>query len=99
MIAAMLATMAPAPLAPAPRRLSETQVSQVLAGAAARREAGEQVHVPPERTIHGEVGVSVGTGGYRAAFGTAVVPLGQTSGAVISISTETRRDRHVRYRR
>lgn len=95
----MLATMAPAPLAPEPRRLSEAQVSEVLADAAARREASEPDQVPPERTIHGEVGVSVGTGGYRAAFGTAVVPLGPTSGAVISIATETYRDRNVRYRR
>lgn len=29
------------------------------------------------RQVHGEMGVAIGTGGYRSVFGTAVMPLGQ----------------------
>jgi hypothetical protein len=37
-----------------------------------------------DRKVHGEVGMEVGTGGYRAMYGTAVVPLGQTGYAQFS---------------
>lgn len=93
-MSAMLATVAPASLVPdpAPRRLSEQQVEQVLADAASRREAAERAVPAGKSQIHGEVGVSVGTDGYRAAYGTAVVPLGGDSVAIVSMSTETSRE-------
>ncbi len=83
-MAAMTLEVAP----PEPRRLSEQQVEQVLAEAAARREASEQVPPRQPRQVQGELGVSVGTGDFRGAFGTATIPLGDESGATLSFSTE-----------
>jgi hypothetical protein len=40
-----------------------------------------------DRKVHGEVGMEVGTGGYRAMYGTAVVPLGQSGYAQFSFMT------------
>jgi hypothetical protein len=90
----MLALLAPAAAvaapAPAPvQRLTDAQVEQVLADAAARREAAEATVPAPAPAIYGEVGVEIGTGGHRAAYGTAFVPLGKDSGATISFLTQT----------
>ena len=41
--------------------------------------------LPP--AIHGEVGFTVGTGGYRSAYGTAIVPLKDDGVAIISLGT------------
>jgi hypothetical protein len=79
--------------APPVQRLSDAQVEQVLAEAAAKREAAEVAALAPKPGIHGEVGVEVGTGGHRAAYGTAFVPLGSDgSGATVSFATSTGRD-------
>ena len=52
----------------------------------------------PRSPIEGEVGVSIGSGGYRELFGTAVVPVGAEGVAIISIgSAESRR--HTRRKR
>jgi len=74
-------------------RLSDTEVQKVLDAAALKRETrpapvtmAEQPQ-PPLRPIEGEMGVAVGTGGYREAFGTAVIPLGQDGVAIISFDT------------
>ena len=40
-----------------------------------------------ERKVHGEVGMEVGTGGYRAMYGTTTVPIGQTGYAQFSFVT------------
>ncbi len=63
-------------------RLSPAEIEQVLADAARKREQGPPVAQAPELDddklpppIHGEVGFAIGTGGYRSAFGTAIVPL------------------------
>jgi hypothetical protein len=32
---------------------------------------------PSDRRVHGEVGVAIGTGGYRSVLGSAAMPLGQ----------------------
>ena len=54
---------------------------------------------PPPRPIEGEMGVAIGTGGYREAFGTAVVPLGQDGVAIVSFDTvESNRGRSHRRR-
>ena len=89
----LFATLAPAAVLAAPaQRLSDEQVEQVLAEAAAKREAAERAAEKPKIAIHGEVGVEVGTGGSRAAYGTAFVPLGAENGAVLSFSTATEPD-------
>ena len=76
------------------RRLSPEQVEAVLADAAAKR-AGSRTQVPadtsvaddepppPAPQVHGEVGFTVGTGGYREAYGTAIYPL---ENGVVAIS-------------
>jgi len=38
------------------------------------------------RKIHGEVGVSVGTGGYRSGYVVSTVPLGETGSLTMAIS-------------
>jgi hypothetical protein len=54
--------------------------------------------IAPDRGIHGEVGVAVGTGGYSSIFGTAVMPLGQNG--VLALSFEnTQNDPYRYYRR
>jgi hypothetical protein len=37
-----------------------------------------------DRRVHGEMGVEIGTGGYRSVFATAVMPLGQDAGMAFS---------------
>ena len=89
-------------------RLTPEQVEQVLADAAAKRQAGDvplewrketlpadAADATPARPVHGEMGFSVGTGGYRSAFGTAIVPLGNEG--VASFSFETGRGRTYPY--
>lgn len=76
------------------RRLTPEQIEAVLAEAAKKREAAE-ARVPlapdsddeqlPRRQVHGEVGVAIGTGGYRELFGTAIYPMGDDGVAAISL--------------
>jgi hypothetical protein len=89
-------------------RLTPEQVEQVLAEAAAKRHAGDvplewrkqtlspnAAEASPARPVHGEMGFSVGTGSYRSAFGTAVIPLGNEGAA--SFTFETGRGRTYPY--
>lgn len=82
-----LAPDAVAPAAPSERRLSDAEIERVLDAAAAKREASEQAGDQPGRQVHGEVGVSIGTGGYRSVFGTAVVPVLSDGVAILSFET------------
>lgn len=84
------------------RRLSPDQIEAVLAEAARKREASqgremlESIEDDAPRQIRGEVGVSVGTGGYREVFGTAFYPMGDDGAAAISLDFTNlgkRRDR------
>jgi hypothetical protein len=77
------------------RRLSPAEVERVLEEVARKRVTAEK---PPARLIEGEVGVSIGTGGYREVFGTAVVPISKDGTAIISIGSEES-DRRTRRRR
>jgi len=89
MIVLAILLAAPAPIA-SERRLSPAEVERILEEAARKAAAVDR---PPARVIEGEVGVSVGTGGFREVFGTAVVPVGSEGVAIISIdSGESRRD-------
>jgi hypothetical protein len=81
----------PAAPPPSERRLTPEQIEAVLAEAAKKREANE-THASPDlvqgearRQVHGEVGFSVGTGGYREVFGTAIYPIGDDGAAAISM--------------
>ena len=73
-----------APLAPV-HRLSESEIDRILDAAAAKRElvvtVDEEIEGErPRPQITGEVGFGIGTDGYRSAFGTAVVPMGDGIG-------------------
>lgn len=48
--------------------------------------------VEPQRRIHGEVGVAIGTGGYRSGHLVSVLPLGETGSLTLAIS-QTRNGR------
>jgi hypothetical protein len=83
----------PAPL-PSEFRLSDEEKEKVLEAAAANRR--EPVNIAadesdkdadPARQVHGEVGFTVGTGGYRSAYGTAIVPLKDDGVAIISLGS------------
>jgi len=80
----------PAPLA-SEIRLSDEEKEKVLEAAAARKRAHpapiaeEAAPQPPQ--VHGEVGFTIGTGGYRSAYGTALVPLGDDGFAAIAAET------------
>ncbi len=78
------------------RRLTPEQIEAVLAEAAAKRHAAENpvpagepvvddADLPPIRDIHGELGVSIGSGGYREMYGTGIYPLGDDGVAAISL--------------
>ena len=75
-------------------RLSEVEKEKILeAAAASRREQpirqDDEAATDGEaaRPIHGEVGFAIGTGGYRSAYGTAVVPLEGDGVAIISLGS------------
>jgi hypothetical protein len=76
------------------RRLSPAEVEKILEAAAVKNKVAADQAKPaeappkPARPVQGEVGVSVGTGGYRSAYGTAIMPIGEEGVAVISVGTE-----------
>ncbi len=76
---------APVPLA-AEHRLSEAEIAAVLETAAEKREAAEQSQ-GAGRQIHGEVGFSIGTGGYRSVYGTAAIPILNDGLAILSFDS------------
>ena len=85
-------------------RLSPEQIEQVLANAARKREASDGgVHVAPSASessppaVHGEVGVSIGTGGHRSVFGTAVMGLPGNGSAILSVGSHQRSEDHYYY--
>jgi hypothetical protein len=69
-------------------RLSPDQIEKVLDDAAQKREQAplSDESLPPP--IHGEIGFSVGTGGSRSAYGTAVVPLTGDGVAILSVGVD-----------
>jgi len=75
-------------------RLTPEQREAALEEGAARAAAGLEPGGAPDRRIHGEVGLEVGTGGERAAYGMAVVPLGDNGAAAFAFETD-----RVKYRR
>ncbi len=55
---------------------------------AAEDEDGQLLDLRRDRQMHGEVGVSVGTGGYRSAYVTSVMPLGENGTLALSFGQE-----------
>ena len=89
--AALLVPAAAAAQSPAPptdeRRLTPEQIEAVLAAAAAKREGRPKGEIEPDDRpppIFGEIGVSVGTGGYREGYGSVVYPFEDGSAAAFS---------------
>lgn len=94
-IAAFAALLVPAAAAaqlsaPPPadeRRLTPEQIEKVLADAAAKREGAARPQMEPDdqpSPIFGEMGVTVGTGGYREGYGTVVYPFDEGAAAAFS---------------
>ena len=84
---------APAVAAPPAETLDTAeQIKRWLAdspAAATPEEAyGEGVRLPRDRQIHGEVGVAVGTGGYRSGYITSVMPIGESGTLALTIGQE-----------
>lgn len=52
---------------------------------------------PTDRRVHGEMGVAIGTGGYRSIYGTAIAPLGNDG--VFAFSFENTQSDQGRYYR
>lgn len=77
-----------APTLPSEHRLSPDQIETVLTDAARKRELAEPAEEKLPPPIHGEIGFAIGTGGYRSAFGTAVVPLPGDGAAILSFGTD-----------
>ena len=93
--------MSPAPLSsvtapddPAPPGTAhltpEQREAAIEAGAARAQHLIDNVDggVSSDHRVHGEVGVEIGTGGRRAAFGSAVVPLGDSGAVAIAVETD-----------
>jgi hypothetical protein len=78
----------PAPAMPSEHRLSPDQIKSILDDAARKRELAQLPEEGLAPAIHGEIGLSIGTGGYRSAFGTAVVPLFDNGVAIVSFGAD-----------
>ena len=90
----LLGAMAPAAAAPEPvQRLSDAEVARVLDDAARKREAAEAAVPVRKRLVEGEVGVEIGSGGYRSVYGSAFVPIGEEGGALVTFSDQSGGDR------
>jgi hypothetical protein len=96
-LAALMMAGAPAlaqdgPIASArPVDTTDVQIRQYLdaASAAPTEVEGDGVTtplLPPDRKPHGEFGVGIGTNGYREAYASTVVPVGDVGTAAIAVS-------------
>jgi hypothetical protein len=92
---AAAAAQTPAPVAATASRplTTQEQVAAFLAAnPAPQYDDGPRGLVPADRDedgkrkIHGSMGVSVGTGGYRSAYASALIPVGETTTVGIAVS-------------
>lgn len=79
--------------------LTPEQREAALEHGAARADPAFADPTKSDRAIHGEMGVAVGTGGYRAAYGTAAVPIGNDAAAAFSFEADRYRNKHRRRKR
>lgn len=97
------AQTAPAVTAPAPRVLTtDEQIAAFLATSPALESRDGLVGLgrgDPEakRQIHGSAGVTVGTGGYRSAYVSTLIPIGETSTLGLAYSQTDHGDNAVFY--
>ena len=96
----------PAPPPSSEHRLSPEQVEKVLEEASRKRQGSGSLGGLDEpqseagpMPVHGEVGFSIGSGGYRSAYGTAVVGLPGDGAAVLSVGTQRLPDHQFSYPR
>lgn len=77
---------------PPPTDETALQIERWLADSPAAQEQEEGVLAglvgQPDRKIHGEVGMAIGTGGYRSAYISSVMPLGDNGTLALSIGQE-----------
>lgn len=90
-------TIPPDPALTGTVRLTPEQREEALEDGASRSARGIDGGSPLDGKVHGEMGVEVGTGGHRAMYGTAVVPLGDTGAAAFSFDTSRGRYRRRGY--
>ncbi|MDB5715389.1 MAG: hypothetical protein JWO15_2786 [Sphingomonadales bacterium] len=81
--------------------LTPEQVEAAKEAGATRNARDASLGLEPgrDRSIHGEMGVAIGTGGYRSMYGTAIVPLGDSATLGLSYENEQYNNRNGRYRR
>jgi hypothetical protein len=91
-------TIPPDPALAGTIRLTPEQREGALEYGAKRSAGGIDGAPAPDGRVHGEMGVEVGTGGTRAMYGTAVVPLGETGTAAFSFETGRSKYRQRGYR-
>lgn len=70
----------------APVRLSD-EAREAAIEAGALRAVDELPINGLDRRVHGEIGMEIGSGGSRALFGTAMIPLGESGSAQMSFMT------------
>ena len=69
-----------------PALTTDQKIANILAASRAE-DADSDVHeVAGPRQVHGEAGVSVGTGGYRAGYVSALIPVGESGTVGIAYS-------------
>lgn len=81
----------PAPVASKPLTTQE-QIAAFIAETPARYDDGPRGLLPSDRDedgkrkVHGSMGVSVGTGGYRSAYASALFPVGENTTVGVAVS-------------
>lgn len=88
-----------APPAATEHRLDAAQIEAVLAEAARKRETADRdnpsLRPKDAPQLRGEVGMSIGSGGHRGAFGTVLLPMSDDSAATLSVDyTDLKKRRH-----
>jgi hypothetical protein len=90
MLLALLLVAAPSVAYADTITLTAEQAEAAKESGASRNARDAELGLEPGRdhTIHGEMGVAVGTGGYRSMYGTAIVPLGDSATLGLSFAQE-----------
>jgi hypothetical protein len=90
-LVALLVCLTPVMVSAETIRLTPEQADAAIEAGAARRalpDGGLSDSSPSDRAVHGEVGVAVGTGGYRSFYGVAGMPLGDSGSLVLGYGQE-----------
>ena len=100
MLLALMLIAAPTVVLAETITLTPEQVEAAKEAGAQRnaRDAALGLDTGRDRSIHGEMGVAVGTSGYRSVYGTAIVPLGDSATLGLSFDHEQYNGRNRRYR-